>query len=68
VYAASSAYHLPRCVLLLRLAGLQARRCPPPLAPAARSVSLRWYWRLREVPALPWDVALMLALRLLRRL
>lgn len=68
VYAASSAYHLPRCVLLLRLAGLAACACPPPPGPAARSPRLRWYWRLREVPALPWDVILLLGLRLRGRL
>ena len=64
VYAATSAYHLPRCLLLMRLAGLPARACPPPPVPAARSFGKRWYWRLREVPALPWDVGLMLLARL----
>lgn len=67
VYAATSAYHLPRCVLLLRLAGVAAHACPPPPGPASRDFRERWYWRLREVPALPWDVALMLAARLRRR-
>ncbi len=64
VYAASSAYHLPRCVLLLRLAGLDARACPPPAGPASRRFIKRWYWRLREVLALPWDAGLMLLSRL----
>ncbi|MFC7607826.1 YdcF family protein [Teichococcus aestuarii] len=32
VYAASSGYHLPRCVMLLRLYGLRARAAPPPEA------------------------------------
>jgi len=64
VYAASSAYHLPRCVALLRLAGFSARHCPPPAVPAARSFGKRWYWRLREVLALPWDVGLMLLARM----
>lgn len=68
VYAATSAYHLPRCVLLMRLAGLRARACPPPPVPAARSFGKRWYWRLREVPALPWDVGLMLLARLRGRI
>lgn len=68
VYAATSAYHLPRCVLLLRLAGLPAHACPPPPAPAAASHRLRWYWRLRELPALPYDAALTLGLRLCGRL
>jgi uncharacterized SAM-binding protein YcdF (DUF218 family) len=60
VYACSSAYHLPRCLLLLRLAGVKARQCPPHPAPAASNLIKRWYWRLREVPALPYDAALML--------
>ncbi len=68
VYAATSAYHLPRCLLLLWLAGIPARPCPPPAAPAASNWRKRWYWRLREVPAIPYDAALVLALRLLQRL
>jgi uncharacterized SAM-binding protein YcdF (DUF218 family) len=68
VYAATSAYHLPRCVALLRLAGLDAHRCPPPAFPAAQSIPRRWYWRLREVLALPFDCALVVWLRLSRRL
>lgn len=58
VLVATSGYHLPRCVLLLRLAGLAARAVPPPAAPACWRA--RWWWRLREVPALPYDAALML--------
>lgn len=68
VFAATSAYHLPRCVLLLRLAGLPARACPPPPGPAATSWRTRWRWRLREIPAVPWDAALVLWLRAIRRL
>ena len=68
VFAASSAYHLPRCVLLLRLAGIPARACAPPEFPAAGNRALRWYWRLRELPATPYDATLMLGLRLSRRL
>ena len=68
VYAATSAYHLPRCVALLRLAGLHARACPPPAFPAARSFPRRWFWRLREVAALPYDAALVVLLRAARRL
>ncbi len=59
VYAATSAYHLPRCVLLLRLAGLRARPCPPPRSTASASSRKRWYWRLREVPAVPVDALLL---------
>ncbi len=36
VYAATSAYHLPRCVLLLWLAGVRAKPCPPPQSPRHR--------------------------------
>jgi uncharacterized SAM-binding protein YcdF (DUF218 family) len=68
VYACTSAYHLPRCLILLRLAGIAARPCPPPVAPAASSRWLRWYWRLRETPALPYDALLMLWLRVTGRI
>ncbi|MFC7475919.1 YdcF family protein [Dankookia sp. GCM10030260] len=59
VFAATSRYHLPRCLLLLRLGGLPAR--PVPIG-ASGNVGLlqRWYWRLREMPAMPYDAALML--------
>jgi vancomycin permeability regulator SanA len=67
VFAASSAYHLPRCVVLMRLAGLDAWACPARRSPAARRFTTRWYWRLREVAAMPVDVAVMAALRLTRR-
>jgi uncharacterized SAM-binding protein YcdF (DUF218 family) len=67
VYACSSAYHLPRCLMLLRLAGIRAQACPPPRVPAATSHWLRWFWRLRETPALPYDGLLMLWLRLRRQ-
>lgn len=63
VYACTSAYHLPRCLLLLRLAGIRAHACPPPPVPAATRRSLRWFWRLRETPALPYDALLMIWLR-----
>jgi len=61
VFAATSGYHLPRCLLLLRLAGVPARAVPPPAADP--SLPRRWYWRLREAPALPYDAALMLVAR-----
>ena len=64
VYVATSGYHMLRCLLLLRLAGLRARpgRIPGRTASARRL--MRWYWRLREVPAIPVDSALMLCHRL----
>ena len=55
VLAVSSGYHIPRCVTLLRLLGLRARPGPQALpSPGFRD----WRWRLRELPALPYDVAL----------
>lgn len=68
VYAATSAYHLPRCVALMRLAGLEARPCPPPAFPASDRFGRRWFWRLREAAALPFDVAVLLVLRARGRL
>lgn len=64
VYAATSAYHLLRCVVLLRLAGLRAWPCPPQPSPASSGRLKRWYWRLREIPAVPVDAALLTWLRL----
>ena len=64
VYACTSAYHLPRCLLLLRLAGIPARACPPPPVPAASTQWRKWYWRLRETAALPYDALLTIMLRI----
>lgn len=68
IHVATSTYHVPRCVLLLRLAGLPAR--PARLKPraASRSLAKRWLWRLREVPAIPIDGAFLLLMRLRGRL
>ncbi len=68
VYAATSAYHLPRCLVLLHLAGLNALACPPPRGPSAERLLRRWYWHLREVPAVPVDAALLAWWRLRGRL
>jgi uncharacterized SAM-binding protein YcdF (DUF218 family) len=68
LYACSSGYHLPRCLVLFWLAGIGARACPPPPVPVAASHWHRWYWRLREVPALPYDALLMLWLRMVGRI
>ncbi len=64
VYAATSGFHLPRCVLLLRLAGVPARAAPPPPFPAAPRRRLRLYWWLREAAALSYDTVLIVWLRL----
>ena len=63
VYAATSSYHMLRCVLLLGLAGLDAHRSPPAIGPASSRVWRRWYWRLREIPAIPVDAVVMLWFR-----
>jgi uncharacterized SAM-binding protein YcdF (DUF218 family) len=65
VYVATSGYHLPRCLLLLRLAGVPASACPPP--PSAETTWRRWYWRLREVPAIPYDASIALFIRACKR-
>lgn len=64
VFAASSGYHLLRCVVLLRLFGVPARAAGPPWVPAGSRWLARWYWRLREAAALPYDAAIALLLRL----
>ena len=58
VMVATSAYHLPRCLAVLCLLGISARPCPPPAEPASARFWKRWYWRLREIPALPYDSGL----------
>lgn len=58
IFAASSGYHLPRCLMLLRLHGLPARPVPPPEADF--SWRDRWWWRLREGAAYPYDAAIAL--------
>jgi vancomycin permeability regulator SanA len=67
VYACSNRYHLPRCLVLLWIAGVRARVCPPPPVPVGADRWRRWYWRLREVPALPYDALLMVWLRSIGR-
>jgi hypothetical protein len=61
---ATHRYHLPRTRLLFRLAGRPAGAVPPPPGPAAGATLARWRWRLREVPALPYDAALIALARL----
>jgi len=60
VFAASSLYHIPRCLVLLRLLGVPAHPAVPPAVPAATHWWRRCYWWLREVPALAYDVPLAL--------
>jgi uncharacterized SAM-binding protein YcdF (DUF218 family) len=68
VYVATSKFHLPRCMMLMRLAGFRPEACAPPRAAASRRFTKRWFWRLREVPAIPLDFTLALLLRLFGRL
>ena len=60
VYAASSAYHLPRCLMLLRAFGVRAHAAGPPWVPAGSRMITRCYWRLRELAALAYDGVLAL--------
>ena len=68
VMVATSGYHLPRCLTLLCLFGIAAQPCPPPREEHTTALWTRWYWRLREVPALPYDAALALWIRVSGRL
>ena len=63
VFVATSLYHQPRCLLVLRLLGVRARAAVPPVVPAATHWWRRCYWWLREVPAIPYDAMLALYLR-----
>ena len=51
-------YHVPRCVLLLRIFGVAARAAGPPWVTAGSRWMTRGYWWLREAAALPYDAAL----------
>jgi uncharacterized SAM-binding protein YcdF (DUF218 family) len=64
VLAATSHYHLPRCLALLHLAGIPARPCPPP--PPGDTRPMRAYRWAREACALPVDIALVTTWRLAR--
>jgi len=66
VFAATCDYHLPRCLLLLRLAGIRAQACPPP--PPTERAGLRAWQIGREALALPYDTGLMLWWRMRGRL
>jgi uncharacterized SAM-binding protein YcdF (DUF218 family) len=68
VYAATSAYHMPRAVLLLGITGLDAHRSPPSIGPASSRIMKRWWWRMREIPAVPIDSAVLLWLRIRKKI
>jgi vancomycin permeability regulator SanA len=67
VMVATSTYHLPRCLVLLCLCGIAASPCRVSSKPAGPRW-MRWYWRIREIPALPYDAALLLWMRFTGRL
>ena len=67
VRLATHRYHLPRCLLLFWLGGVPALAAQPPPGPAATGQPRRWFWRLREVPAIPYDAVLMVWHRALGR-
>ena len=66
VFAATSRFHLPRCLLILRLSGVPARPVPIGGSRGTAGWAKRWYWRLREVPAIPYDAGLAIWHRLRR--
>jgi uncharacterized SAM-binding protein YcdF (DUF218 family) len=68
VFVATSRYHLPRCLLLLTMAGLDVRACAAPRQPSTTPFFRRCYRRLREIPALPYDGMLILWQRATGRL
>jgi vancomycin permeability regulator SanA len=67
VMVATSPYHLPRCLVLLCICGIAATPCRMSSKPGG-PLWMRWYWRLREIPALPYDAALLLGIRMAGRL
>jgi uncharacterized SAM-binding protein YcdF (DUF218 family) len=67
VFAASSLYHVTRCVVLLRLLGVPAHAAGPPFVPAGSHWMACCYWWLREAAAVPYDAALAMLLRLRKR-
>lgn len=68
VHVATSAYHMARSVLLLRLAGVRAKAGRWPRVPASTQGGKRWRWRLREFAAIPVDSVIVLWLRASGRL
>lgn len=63
VFAASSFYHQPRCVMLLRAFGVVARAAGPPRVPAGSSWIAPGYRWMREAAALAYDGVLALLVR-----
>ena len=59
VFVATSQYHQPRCLLVLRLLGVRAHPAVP-MPSATTPWWRRCYWWFREVPAIPYDAILAL--------
>lgn len=66
VWVCTSAFHTPRCRLLVRMQGFRTGQVHVPRATTREWQPRYLYWTLREVPALPWDAFLML-IELVRR-
>ncbi|QNT77628.1 YdcF family protein [Entomobacter blattae] len=58
VVLVSSAYHIIRCWVLMRLLGWKCVGVWPNVPAAPRKLR-RWYWRLREIPALLYDCTML---------
>ncbi len=63
VWAVSSSFHLPRCVCLLRIAGIDAAAGVPARDGGHRPWLAIAAAHLREIPALVYDVVLMALLK-----
>jgi len=64
----SSSYHKTRCVLLLRLAGFDCNAAPSPSDRPFLGWGKWLRYSLKELIATPWDMAILLALKIMRRI
>ncbi|MBO1324167.1 YdcF family protein [Acetobacter sp. TBRC 12305] len=68
ILVATSPFHQPRCLLLMRLAGWPARAVPFTASAQTRTSVTKRLWRvLHELVATPWDALLILAWRIVQR-
>lgn len=63
VVTCSDGYHLPRIRLMLAALGVPTARGPAPRGPNGASIGYWLKMSLREAPAIPYDLALILAQR-----
>ena len=64
----SSSYHNPRCVLLLRLAGFDCDAAPSPSDRPYLGLGKWLRYSLKELVATPWDLSILLALKIVGRI